>query len=113
MKSKIEQHEVLLSELSHHTNELKITVRLLGEKMGVVTQKYEGMKPCFSAIEDRLHVLETFMQASIQRMTFIKTFFKFWPALLMTLFFFFAVGIFVDDQKVATEIANKMELKIP
>jgi hypothetical protein len=101
---------------------MKISLELLREKQGSQTKRHdgikesfqqhrEGMKELFSKMEKRLHALEDFMLASLQRLAFIKTLFKFWPVLVATLLFFFSVGIFVDDQKVATEIADKLELK--
>lgn len=101
----------LLSALAQESAEGKTMLQLLQQEQRIQGQCLEGLKKFKHQTEDRLHHLEDFKLASLQRLSFIKGFLRFWPVLAVTFLFFFCVGIFVDDQKVATEIADKMELK--
>ena len=102
--------------------EMKTALQLFAQEHSVQAEHVEGVKTslqkhrdnfkaCLHTLEERLHALENFMLASLQRLAFLKGFLRFWPVLVVTFLFFFCVGIFVDDQKVATEIADKMTLK--
>lgn len=113
--------DAVLTEVVHEVAELKTAVQLLNQKQSLQSQRHDGIKASLHThrdgikeglvkVEERLHTLENFMLASLQRLSFIKGFLRFWPVLVVTFLFFFVVGIFVDDQKVATEIADKMEL---
>ena len=101
----------LLSALAQETADFKTMLQLLQQEQRVQAQCLESLKKFKQATEARLHHLEDFKLASVQRLAIFKGFLRFWPALVMTLLFAFCVGIFVDDQKVATEIAEKIELK--
>ncbi len=110
-KSKGEQQELLLTELLHDVNNLKTAVQVLQEKQGTQAQRHESFKAYFSKLESRLHGLENFMLASVQRLSFIKTLFKFWPVLVAVLVLCFSVGVVVDDKAVATKLVNTVEDK--
>jgi len=103
--------ERLLSALAQETADFKTVLQLLQQEQRLQGQCLEGFKKFKHQTEDRLHHLEDFKLSSLQRLNIFKGFLRFWPALVVTFLFFFCVGIFVDDQKVATEIAEKMELK--
>ena len=124
IKSKHRTDDTLLAEVVHDVAELKTTVQLIQQKQSLQTQRHDGIKESLHKhreaiqaglvkMEERLHKLENFMLSSLQRLSFIKTLFRWWPVLIVTLLVCFAIGIFVDDQKVAAEIKDKIELKIP
>lgn len=121
-KSRIEHVEEQLSALRHDMGDVKIAVELIREKQGNQLKRHESIKASFhhyreriqegfNQVEKRLHKLEDFVLSYVERSAMVKGSTRFWPALLMALLFAFCVGIFVDDQKVATEIANQVELK--
>lgn len=104
-------NERLLSALAQETADFKTMLQLLQQEQRTHGQWLEQFKKFKQETQDRLHHLEDFKLASLQRLNIFKGCLRFWPALVMTLLAAFCVGIFVDDQKVATEIAEKMELK--
>lgn len=111
IKSKWETLEMQFTELSREVSDLKVNVQVLREKQSAQTKRHEGIKERLVEIGHRVHRLDDFMLSSLQRLSFIKTLVRFWPVLIVTLLVCFAVGIFVDDQKVAEEIRDRIELK--
>jgi hypothetical protein len=100
-----------LAQLSRDTTTLKTQFQLLKQEQHGHSQCLERIKTTLGKVEERVHSLEDFKLASLQRLAFCKGFLRFWPVLVVTLLFAFCVGIFVDDEKVAKEIADKMEIK--
>jgi len=109
----LEHHDSEIHTLTQDLNELKINVTILTQKQVALIEKLDTFITKMSVVDDRITKLENFMLAHLEKTALIKGIIKFWPAILATLFFCFSIGIMVDDQKVANEIANKVELKAP
>lgn len=102
--------ERLLNALAQESADFKTMLQLLSQEQRIQGQFLEGLKKFKQVTEDRLHHLEDFKLASLQRLAFFKGFLRFWPVLVVTLLFAFCIGVFVDDEKVLTAIQNKMVL---
>jgi hypothetical protein len=100
-----------LLPLSREFATLKTSLQLLKQEQHTQHHCLETLKTKLGKLGDRVHELEDFKVASMQRLAIFKGFLRFWPAVVVTLLFAFCIGIFVDDEKVAMEIENKMELK--
>lgn len=122
--SQCEVEARLLAALSRDVNALKTTVQLMGQKQTLQTERHDSIKASLqkhreqmeerlAQMAERLRQLENFRLSSVERASVIRHSTRFWPALLMLVLFAFCVGIFVDDQKVANAIKNKMTLSAP
>lgn len=109
-KSKLEQQELLLTELSHEVNNLQIKVQVIAEKQEAQLQRHHSVKETFAKLEKRLHSLENFMLASLQRLSFLKGIAKFWPLLVILTGALISTGAFMDHQREAEKLSEKMEL---
>ena len=101
----------LLNALMQECADFKTLLQLLKQEQRAQGQCLERFKAFKQETEGRLHHLEDFKLASLQRLAFFKGFLRFWPVLVVTLLFAFCVGVFVDDEKVVTAIQNKMTFK--
>ena len=113
MKSTLEHHNEKIDMLSVELNELKITVSILAEKHLTLIEKLDSFVDNASKANARLQKLEEFMIMHVERTAVMKSFLKLWPVILATLLFSFSLGVMVDNQKVAEDIANKIRLKSP
>jgi hypothetical protein len=110
-KFKIDPQAQQVTDLTHDVNKLQIAVQLLQEKQGTQVHRHEGVKECFTKLEQRLHALENFMLSSVERLAFLKNLYKFWPVLVVGLVICFSVGVVVDQKAVAAKIVNTVEDK--
>ena len=101
----------LLNAWAQECADFKTMLQLLQQEQRVQGQCLEGLKKFKQVAEDRLHHLEDFKLASLQRLSFIKGFLRFWPVLVVTLLFAFCIGVFVDDEKVVAALQDKVMFK--
>jgi hypothetical protein len=106
----MKSHDEKIYALSHELNELKITVSILAEKHLILIEKLDSFMEKMTQADNRLQRLEGFMLSHLERTALIKDILKFWPVILATLLFCFSIGVMVDNQKVADEIAAKVKL---